>query len=283
MTTEDLANADGASSATTASTAAPETEKVETPAKEEKTEATTTTESGKQPETVTDPAKEDAAATEAAKALQKRKQTMQERLNEVTHARREAERRAERAERDLAQLRANMKAPVADEYTDPAKLNADQVNHALDQREAKRLEGEKADATKQADEARAISWHERSELFKAENPTVDLDKIAHESRFSEATSMMIADMEEGPAVLVQLHGNPAEVRRIEGLPERQRAFALGKIAAQITQPPPKRITSAPVPITAVTGKSAGGSDDPSDMSMERYVAWRSKGGGGGRR
>lgn len=282
MTTEDLATG-GEQPVTTASTAAPEkSDKVETKANEEQKTSEASTEAGKQPDPIADPAKEAEAASEAAKALQKRKQTMQDRLNDVTHARREAERRAERAERDLAQLRSKMKAPVADEYTDPAKLTADQVNHTLDQREAQRLEAERTEAAKDADKARAVAWHERVQEFKADN--ADFEQVAFSAHIGPETSLMVADMEEGPAVAYHLGKNPALASQIEGLPERQRPFALGKLAAQITAPPPRRVTSAPPPVDAASGKSGGGrAENPADMSVERYVEWRKNGGGGGKR
>lgn len=282
MQTEDLANAEGASSATPASTAAPEqSEKVETKATDAQS-AAATTEEGKAPDAAKTDAEQEKAASEAAKTLNERKQKARERVQEAVGKQREAERRAIKAERELAELRKSMKAPVADDYTDPSKLAADQVNHALDQREAKRLEAEREHASKEADEAIGAAWRERREAYIAENPDVDFDKHLASTRISEVTSMMIADMEDGPAVFVQLANNPAELRRIEGLPERQRTFALGRIAERITATPPKRITTAPQPITAVAGKSAGGSNAPPD-DMAAYVAWRKKGGGGGSR
>lgn len=275
MGTQDLATGGDQPETITAPAAAAEPQKVDDTTDEGNTSQAGAVK-GDQPEPAKDPAKEDQAASEAAKALQKRKQTMQERLNEVSFERRKAELRAEQAERDLADLRGKLKAPNPDEYTDPAKLTADQINYTMDQREVRRLEGERVQASQEADKARALAWNERVQDFKADNP--DFEQVAFNAPIGRETSLMVADMEDGPAVAYHLGKNPAEARRIEGLPERQRTFALGKIAAQITAPPPRRITNAPAPVNAASGKSGGGgTDDPAKMDMEEYARRRKSG------
>ncbi len=270
MGTQDLATGGDQPETITAPAAAAEPQKVDDTTDEGNTSQAGAVK-GDQPEPAKDPAKEDQAASEAAKALQKRKQTMQERLNEVSFERRKAELRAEQAERELADLRGKLKAPNPDEYTDPAKYQADHLDYRLDQREVRRLEGERAQASQEADKARALAWNERVQDFKADNP--DFEQVAFNAPIGRETSLMVADMEDGPAVAYHLGKNPAEARRIEGLPERQRTFALGKIAAQITAPPPRRITNAPPPVDAASGKSGGGSGfNPAKASVEEFSA-----------
>lgn len=272
-------DAPGGEQPDTAATAAPEqSEKVETPAKAETPEAIS--EEGKQPDTAKTDAEQAAEASEAAKALNRRKQPANERINEITGKYREAERRAERAEARARELEGKLKPPVADDYTDPAKLNADQIAYAMKQSRLQDLKDEHADAAKEADSARALAWFERAEAFKAEHP--DFETVAHNAPIGRETSLMVADMEDGPAVAYFLGKNPAKARQIEAMPERARAFELGKIAAQATMPAPRKITTAPTPINSVAGKSGGSSDNPAEMDMDRYVQWRKKGGGGGR-
>lgn len=266
-------DATGGEQPISASTAAPETEKVETPANEEQKASEATTEEGKQPDPVKDTAKEDAAASEAAKALQKRKQTMQERLNEVTRKYRDEERRANRLAAQIAQQEGKLKPPNADDYTDPAKHTADQISYTLDQRRVQELKAEHAEASQEANRARASAWFERVQDFKVDN--ADFEQVAHSAPIGEETSLMVADMEEGPAVAYHLGKNPALARKIEGLPERMRPFELGKIAAQITATPPRRVTTAPTPVSAISGKSAGSSGHPTDM--DEYVSRRKAG------
>lgn len=258
----------------TATIAAPEPEKVEDTAEGTKAPEAT---SGEAPKA--EPAKTEAElaaeASEAGKALNKRKQSANERISEITGKYRDEQRRADSLAAKLAQLEGKLKAPNADEYTDASKLNADQIAYALDQRRVAELKDEHTEATTEASKARAVAWYERVEAFKAE--AADFDAVALTAPIGKETSLMVADMEDGPAVAYHLGKNPAEARRIDALPERQRAFALGKIAAQITTTPPKRITAAPTPVNAVSGKSAGGSDNPADMSMEEYARKRKAG------
>lgn len=224
-----------------------------------------------------DPAKEDAAASEAAKTLSRRKQTMQERLNEVTHARREAERRATKAESELAQLKGKP-APVAENYDDVGKLTADQVNHTLDQRRVSELEGVRSDANEEIMKNRAIAWTARVEDF---SPTVtDFESVVRSAPLDDKTSEMVVDLDEGPQVAYHLGKNHAEARRISALPPLEKAVALGRLVERLNATPARRTTQAPEPVNAVSGKNAGKSDfDAAKASPAEYIAKRKAGWG----
>lgn len=276
MTTEDLANAGGEQPATTATTAAPEPEKVDDLDKEA-TASEATSEQGEQPGAAkTDEDPDAKAASDAGKALNKHKRTASERVQQAVTRQREAERETQRLRERLAQLEGKIKAPNADDYTDPAKLTVDQLNYSLDQRRVQDLKEQHADATQAAEQARAVAWVERVQDFKADNP--DFEQVAFAAPIGRETSLMVADMEDGPAVAYHLGKNPALARQIEGMPERQRPFALGKIAAQVTAPPPRRITNAPAPVEAASGKSGGGSaPDAGKVDMDEYARLRKSG------
>lgn len=269
MTSEDLAPG-GVQPEISAPTAAPEPEKVDDTAEVAKAPEAIS-EQGKQPEAAKTTDDEAKAASEAGKALNKHKQTASERVQQAVTRQREAERDAQRLRDRLAQIEGKLKAPNPDE-TDPAKYQADHLDYRLDQRRVQDLKDQHDDATRQADQARAQAWNERVQDFKADNP--DFEQIAFSAAIGSETSLMVAEMEDGPAVAYHLGKNPALARQIEGLPERQRPFALGKIAAQITAPPPRRVTSAPPPVDAAAGKSGAGTIDPAKMGMDDYVRWR---------
>lgn len=273
MTTEDLAPG-GVQPEITASTAAPEPEKVDDMVEGAKAPEATP-EAGKQPDAAKTQDDEAKAASEAGKALNKHKQTASERVQQAVTRQREAEREAQRLRDRLAQFEGKIKAPNPDE-TDPAKYQADHLDYRLDQRRVQDLKDQHDDATREAEQARALAWNERVQDFKVDNP--DFEQVAFAAPIGRETSLMVADMEDGPAVAYHLGKNPAEARRIEALPERQRAFALGKVAAQITAPPPRRITSAPPPVDTATGKSGGGpAPDASKVDMDEYARLRKSG------
>lgn len=238
-----------------------------------------TSETGKVAEGQQAPATNDAAeaekATEAAKALAARKQTAKERIDDITRKYREAERRAEAAERREAELRGRLKEPDPATFDDVSKLNAAQVGHTLDQREADRLKGEREAASKEAEAAVAEAWQERVSVFR--ETAADFDEVAFKAPITDATARDIARMEEGPQIAYYLGKHPAEARALNTLSERERAIQLGRLAGRLTQAPPRKTTTAPTPVDAVGGKGAQTSNpDPGKMSMEEYVAWRQK-------
>lgn len=272
MQTEDLANVDGANSTTTATTAAPETDKVETPAKDD--QSTATTEEGKQPDPATTQDPDAKAASEAGKALNRHKQTASERVQQAVARQREAERRAERAEARARELEGKIKPPAADEFTNPATRTAEEVNHALDQRRLQDLRQESAEAADEARRERVAAARERVEEHRAslENPET-FDQAVHKLNpiLTEETAEMLAELEDGPRVIENLAGNLAEARRIDKMSTREKAFALGRIAERLNSKPIPKVTTAPKPIDSVTGRSSGRSGfDPAKASLEEY-------------
>jgi hypothetical protein len=211
-----------------------------------------------------DPQDEDADASEAARTLAKRKRSMQDRLDQVTGKYRDAERRAARADRELADLRKKMQSGY-----DPDQNP--ELNYSLDQREAARLQRERDLAIEDRTEARMEGWKERVSVFKEQH--ADFEKVAYRAPIGDETSELISDMDDGPAVAYHLGKNEAEARRIDRLPAAQKAFALGRLAERLTQTPLQRITQAPTPIkNGVSGsKSAGAKPNYAAMSAADYA------------
>lgn len=212
-----------------------------------------------------DPANDDAAASEAARKLASRRRTMQGRLDAVTGKFRDAERRAIRAESELADLRARRAKGYDDEVNPDLSLT-------LDQRREAELTREHKAATEDQSEARAEAWKERVSDFQEKHD--DFEKVAYSAPVSDATAEMIADMEEGPAVAYHLGKNHAEARRIDRLSRLQKAVELGRIAERVTSTPMQRITKAPTPIkNGVSGSGRSGAQPKfGSMSNSDYAA-----------
>lgn len=82
---------------------------------------------------------------------------------------------------------------------------------------------------------------------------------------SDAMLEVIKASEIGPDLAYHLGKNPDESRRIWALPELQQARELGKIeAALLTNPPAKKASSAPDPITPVRRGTSTQAYDPAD-------------------
>ncbi len=226
---------------------------------------------------------EDAAkASDAGKELNRRKQSAAERIAEVTRARRDAERRADAAEKKAADLEGKLKKLNPADFDDPAELTAATVEQTLDKREAERL---KESAKQSREEAQVANL----EAFKARADEVrgkyaDFDDVVTKPDvlpMSQATQSLVLEMEESADVMYHLAKNPQEAKRIDHLSDRAKAIELGKIAARISTPPTRRVTKAPDPVDSVSGKTAGGASfDPNKASMADYVAKRKAGWGG---
>lgn len=276
MAGEDAGTGAPTTTEATAATAAPETEKVETAKPEgDGAKAAEGKPEGDKPEAASD-AEEAAKATEAAKALAARKQTANERINELTRARRDAERRAERAEKEAAELRGKLKEPDPATFDDVGKLSAAQVSHALDQREVNRREAEAKAAKEDADRVVREAWQERVSVFK--ETATDFDEVAYRAPITDEVAKDIAALEEGPQLAYYLGKHPAEARALNTMSERERAVQLGRLAGRLSTTPPRRTTQAPTPVDAVAGKgSQSSSFDGGKASMEDYAARRKAG------
>lgn len=248
----------------------PATEATATPA--EPTEAAASEEA----ETTPDPKVSEAAKT-LADAKNKKREQSRERWNARERALADAERKYTAAMARIAELEAKQ-APDPSKYDDVTKLTADQLEHSLNRRDAERLRDEaKASENQVASEVAAL-WTERMEAFRADVP--DFEKVAYSAPINEAASALIARMEEGPALAYHLGNNPSEARRISALPNREMAIELGRLAGRLSQAPPRKITTAPTPVSAISGKgSAASAPDPNGMSPAQYRKWREAGGG----
>lgn len=237
----------------------------------EETAAKTEEASKADPVAKPDEAAEAEAASEAAKLLAQRKQSARERVQQAVARQREAERQSAEKDRIIAELRSKLKEPDPAQYDDNAKYTADLLETKMNQRDLQGLEREKQNAQAVAREAIAEAWITRVNDFKAS--AKDFDQVAYSAPISEATALLIAEMDEGPEVAYQLGKNHAEARRIDSLPERARAIELGKIAARLSTPAPVKTTKAPEPIDPVGGRGAPKAKNPDDMTIEEWMKW----------
>lgn len=203
----------------------------------------------------------------------KPKKTAQERIDELTRARRDAER-----ERDHYRKLAEQGAPKGDEHAavddgpdpeefeygeaDPkyiAALVAHETKKAIDNDRASRAESEQA-------QAQARVWEAAQEAARAK--FADFDEIVMESakrnEWPLSPEMFHSSMEaESPGdILHHLATNPAEARRIAALSPLSQAREIGKLEAKLSQPAatapkPKTATDAPTPPEA-QARGAGG-------------------------
>lgn len=122
------------------------------------------------------------------------------------------------------------------------------------------------------------SYHEREE--EARGKYDDFDQVAYNPNLKITTVMAqtIQASDSGPDVAYYLGTNPKEADRISRLPPLVQAKEIGKIEAKLASDPPvKKISSAPAPIAPVTARSVGSptydTTDPRSVKTMSTSEW----------
>ena len=113
------------------------------------------------------------------------------------------------------------------------------------------------DAEKQRSEV-LESYHDKEE--EARGKYEDFEQVAYNPKLPITNVMAetIQSSDVGPELAYYLGSNPKEADRISRMAPLAQAKEIGKIEAKLASDPPvKRTTSAPAPITPVTARSTG--------------------------
>lgn len=222
------------------------------------------TDEGETPDSETD---DDLEEADEPKADKPKKNRFQERIDELTAGRREAERKAEELERRLQALEApavktpepevtktNNEGPSPDAVNedgtdkyplgefDPQYLK-DFVAFQFEQREKQALERQQAEAQQKAIEAEQTALREgwNSKLEPAQERYPDfmekgqqlVDSLSGlDPTYSEFLSATIMSLDNGPDVLYHLASNPAEAQKIVKAGNLRAAIMLGALDAR---------------------------------------------------
>lgn len=202
----------------------------------------------------------DTGESDAAKNTDKGKEEpkrnrAQERINELTQKRHDAERRAAAAEAELARLRKPLsaKADATDEERDRVASR-----QAYREEMAENAEANVSEAARQAGELRRQVFEAKVEAVKDRSP----DALA--KFYAVPCSPMMADYlaesDKAGELAAHLGGNPHEARRIAELPPARQAIELAKLEGRLQAAPEvRRISQAPAPSET---RLKGGSSPP---------------------
>ena len=149
-------------------------------------------------------------------------------------------------------LRAPANVPPVDQFESP-EAYAD----ALAYQKAEQLLAQREEARQQS--AILETYHEKEE--EARTKYDDFEQVAYNPKLpiTNVMAQTIQASEIGPEVAYYLGANPKEADRISRLAPFVQAKEIGRIEAKLaTDPPVKRTTSAPAPISPVTARSTGG-------------------------
>jgi hypothetical protein len=148
-------------------------------------------------------------------------------------------------------LRAPAYIPPVDQFESP-EAYAD----ALAYKKAEELIAQRDQARQQSEILE--TYHEKEE--EARSKYDDFEQVAYNPKLQITTVMAqsIQASEVGPEVAYYLGANPKEADRISRLAPILQAKEIGRIEAKMANDPPvKKTTSAPAPISPVTARSSG--------------------------
>lgn len=218
---------------------------------------------------------------------------LQPRIDELTRARREAERETAfwRSQAEAKAPAPKPEKPTADKFeTYDAYVEAladwkadEKVNAKFDARD-------KASAERATVEQRASTWSERKAAFATEMPDNDAVMEASEVPISKHVAEGLLDSEEGPRIARHLNDHPDIAEKLNAMTPMQAAREIGRLEVmlkpasaspvpevQATPPADKRPTKAPAPVKPIA-QSKSATVDLAKASMDEYVETRRKQG-----
>jgi hypothetical protein len=212
----------------------------------------------------------------------------QERVNEITRARREAERRAQYLEQQLAQVQQqyahqqprnqNDRPPSLQEFETVEEWGAAVADYSARQALTRAEHTFQQRDQHYSQQQLAQQFQAKEAAYAAANPGY-LDRIAEMTsaiQLHPDILAVIAGSEHGPAVADHLASHLDVADRVSRMSPVAAAAELGRIEARLSTPKPKPVTQAPAPVPTLSGSSVV-SKDLASLSYEDYKRARSGG------
>lgn len=218
----------------------------------------------------------------------------QARVNEITRARREAERRAAALEQELQSYRqqggrqqpaqpspqdTQDRVPTLAEHNyDVEAYTAAMTQYAVRQANAAAEQRFTQQQHQHQQQQVVQQFEERSRVYAAAHPDYEqsVTELAQSVQFPAEIVEAIGLSEHGPAVAHYLAQHLDEADRISRMPPYLAAVQLGRIEAQVgtQKPTSKPVSGAPTPPPTLSGGKSTVSKDPDDLPIEEWVARR---------
>lgn len=217
-------------------------------------------------------AKADGEGDDPEKAKRPNRRPASERIAELTRARHDAEKRAEKAEARLKDLEAP--APKRADYKDPDDFEADRAKWAAKAARGDEAKHEATTARAEAETAAAEKWNASRE--DAQNRFADFNEVISAvpgDVFTPAVANALLESDMAADVAYVLAKDLPRARQFAAMTPHQQGREIGRIEAELS-PKPRKISSAPPPVETLGTKGAGSAPDPSKMSMDEYAKWR---------
>lgn len=202
---------------------------------------------------------------------------VQKRIDELTRARREAERQAEYWQGVATQTAPEARGdkPSRDDYAEQ-----DDYIEALTEWKAEQAvtRVQREQAAQSANHARQSAWEAREAQTKASIPDYDAVVPVSTVPIKPHVVEALMDADAGPSLAYHLAKNPDVAARLNAMTPTRAAIELGRIETTLTAPAVKVPSNAPTPITPITPQASGRTVDLSKASMEDYIAERKRQG-----
>jgi hypothetical protein len=216
-----------------------------------------------------------------------RKVSAQDRIDELTRARRSAEREAEywrgRAN-EVPAARANV-APVREAFANESDFVKEMSAWTVQQAKAVATT---AAAEQMAQNTALTAWNAKVESARTTIPDYDAVMSKAELPVSNNVASIIRGNSQGPVIAYELAKQPELLEKLNAMGVADAAIEIGQLlgkqkpvapAPAPAPTPPQRTTKAPDPLTEkVSAGNTVPATDPSGMSMEEYTAYRQKQG-----
>lgn len=213
-----------------------------------------------------------------------KKKSVQERIDEITKARRDAEREREYWKQvALDKAKETKPAPVET----PAQIPRPTISQydTTEQYEDALLNWHETRKANEAAQKRLVAEQEeglakfQTAAEKAREKYPDFDEVVEAPVFSPQMRLSILNSDAGPelAYHLGLPENRETAAKIRSLSPEKQYIEMGKLETRLSlAKQTKKVPSAPAPINPVGMSGTGGEVDPSKMSIEDWMEWDKK-------
>lgn len=172
-------------------------------------------------------------------------------------------------------------APKREDFESFLDYDVARTAYEVDKRQAVREVRTEATRASQAQEARFVELVDAFQEAEAEARTKipDYDEVmkrAADIKTEPHVDHLILESDKGPLLKHYLGQRPKVVENLNRMNPLQAAREIGRLEARLSYPQPKTATSAPPPVTPVSGgaRVADGSDLDADPSWQKFQKHR---------
>lgn len=183
---------------------------------------------------------------------------VQKRFDELTREKYEARRAAEQARQELEQLRSQLETKSDGDVDIDSLVNVRAAELAQE-----RVFNDACDR---------IYQKGATEFKDFDTAVANLQLVGMNREFLE----LVSSSDVGEKIIYTLGQDFEQAERFARLPPLQMARELAKLEIKLSEPPKKKVSSVPSPISTISGTTTG-AKDPGDIPFDEYLKWRRNG------